>query len=207
MMWHCSYLFSSDWFPELRLLEKAQTLGFHNNIIMPWYNNQSFVSICFQRQKRWRKSEFNLFSKAKALAPSQNEGNSGSGTLETAVLFGLRIEWNDFFLMHGHILFCVLILKFKSYFVLLGNFVFSNTIQDVKNVIFKVVVGQNHIQYSNHDLKTPTLNIFQFFDRIFIITHHGWGPSSWRLHRCIYLYMFWSDHHLSWLKTFQLQAP
>ena len=129
---------------------------------MPWYNNQSFVSICFQRQKRWRKSEFNLFSKAKALAPSQNEGNSGSGTLETAVLFGLRIEWNDFFLMHGHILFCVLILKFKSYFVLLGNFVFSNTIQDVKNVIFKVVVGQNHIQYSNHDLKTPTLNIFQF---------------------------------------------
>ena len=115
------------------------------------------------------------------------------------------VEW--FFLMHGHILFCVLILKFKSYFVLLGNFVFSNTIQDVKNVIFKVVVGQNHIQYSNHDLKTPTLNIFQFFDRIFIITHHGWGPSSWRLHRCIYLYMFWSDHHLSWLKTFQLQAP
>ena len=73
---------------------------------MPWYNNQSFVSICFQRQKRWRKSEFNLFSKAKALAPSQNEGNSGSGTLETAVLFGLRMEWDDFFNARSHPILC-----------------------------------------------------------------------------------------------------
>ena len=64
-----SYLFSSDWFPELH----------HNDLV-----HQPISCL-------------NLFSKAKNFGASQNEGNSGSGTLETAVLFGLWLERSDFF--------------------------------------------------------------------------------------------------------------
>ena len=82
----CSYLFSSDWVSKLYLLEKGQTSEpFHISVLT--------TNLMCQ-----------LVFKSKNFGASQNEGNSGSGTLETAVLFGLWLERNDFFLMYNHIL-------------------------------------------------------------------------------------------------------
>ena len=121
-----SYLFSSDWFPELRLLEKHRL----NNIKMTWYINQSFVSICFQKQKLWRQSEWGELW----------IGNLGDGGALWPVVgkkcffFGM---YNHILLWFWNVLFCIFLGRSQDVNMSSSNLWWATIISNIAIMIRK----------------------------------------------------------------------